>query len=96
MDLLTIGASSAALIFGAAIGWLLARSRFTRILERRVNRQLSESVQFDAVPRLTREPDLTLSGEPTRETLVPSAWMQRSTDGSIGGRFLQLRHCQES
>jgi hypothetical protein len=82
MDLLTIGASSAALIFGAAIGWLLARSRFTRtvaelntnlILERRVNRQLSESVQFDAAPRLTREPDLTMSGEPTRETLVPSA-----------------------
>jgi hypothetical protein len=82
MDLLTIGASSAALIFGAAIGWLLARSRFTRtvaelntnlILERRVNRQLSESVQFDAVPRLTREQDLTISGEPTRETLVPSA-----------------------
>jgi len=30
MDLLTIGASLAALIFGAAIGWLLARSRFTR------------------------------------------------------------------
>ena len=82
MDLLTIGASSAAFIFGAAIGWLLARSRFTRtvaelntnlILERRVNRQLSESVQFDAVPRLTRDPDLAISGEPTRETLVPSA-----------------------
>ena len=61
MDLLTIGASSAALIFGAAIGWVLARSRFTRIvaelntnliLERRVNKQLCESVQFDAVPRL--------------------------------------------
>jgi hypothetical protein len=82
MDLLTIGASSAALIFGAAIGWLLARSRFTRtvaelntnlILERRVNKQLCESVQFDAVPRLAREPDLTISGEPTRETLVSSA-----------------------
>ena len=82
MDLLTIGASLAALIFGAAIGWLLARSRFTRtvaelntnlILERRVNKQLCESVQFDAVPRLTREPDLTISGEPTRGTLVPSA-----------------------
>jgi hypothetical protein len=81
MDLLTIGASLAALIFGAAIGWLLARSRFTRtvaelntnlILERRVNRQLCESVQFDAVPRLAREPDLTISGEPTRETMVPS------------------------
>jgi len=55
MDLLTIGASSAALIFGAAIGWLLARSRFTRIvaelntnliLERRVNKQLCESVHL--------------------------------------------------
>jgi hypothetical protein len=82
MDLLTIGASLAALIFGAAIGWLLARSRFTRtvaelntnlILERRVNKQLCESVQFDAVPHLAREPDLTISGEPTRETLVSSA-----------------------
>ena len=82
MDLLIIGASLAALIFGAVIGWLLARSRFTRTvaelntnltLERRVNRQLSESVQFDAVPRLAREPDLTISGEPARETMVPSA-----------------------
>ena len=81
MDLLTIGASSAALIFGAAIGWLLARSRFTRtvaelntnlILERRVNKQLCESVEFDAVPSLIREPDLTISGEPTRESMVPS------------------------
>jgi hypothetical protein len=77
MDLLAIGASLAALIFGAAIGWLLARSRFTRtiaelntnlILERRVNKQLCESVQFDDVPSLIREPDLTISGEP----MVPS------------------------
>ena len=75
MDLLTIGASLAALIFGAAIGWLLARSRFTTaiaelntnlILERRVNKQLSETVQVqvDAVPSLIQAPDLILSGEP--------------------------------
>jgi hypothetical protein len=84
MDLLTIGASLAAFIFGAAISWLLARSRFMRtiaelnsklVLERRVNKQLSETVQVqvDAVPSLAREPDLSISGEPTRETLVPSA-----------------------
>ena len=81
MDLLAIGASLVALIFGAAIGWLLARSRFTRtiaelntnlILERRVNKQLCESVEFDAVPNLIRAPDLTISGEPTRESMVPS------------------------
>ncbi len=78
MDLLTIGASLAALIFGAAIGWLLARSRFTRtiaelntnlILERRVNKQLCE---VDAVPSLIRAPDLTTLGKPTRESMVPS------------------------
>ena len=46
MDLLAISSSLAALIFGAAIGWLFARSRFTRtiaelntklVLERRVS-----------------------------------------------------------
>jgi hypothetical protein len=49
MDLLAISGSLAALILGAAIGWLFARSRFTKtiaelntrlILERRVNKQL--------------------------------------------------------
>jgi hypothetical protein len=83
MDLLAIGANLAALILGAAIGWLIARSRFMRtiaelnsklVLERRVNKQLSETVQVqvDAVPSLIREPDLTISGEPTRESMVPS------------------------
>jgi hypothetical protein len=59
MDLLAIGGSLAALVLGAAIGWLFARSRFTStiaelntslVLERRVNKQLSEAVQFDTVP----------------------------------------------
>ena len=52
MDLLAISVSLAALILGAAIGWLIARSRFTTtiaelntklVLERRVNQQLSEA-----------------------------------------------------
>jgi hypothetical protein len=77
VDLLAIGVSSAALILGAAIGWLLARSRFIRtiaelntnlVLERRVNRQLSETVQIDAVRRFVQAPGLTTSDEPARET----------------------------
>jgi uncharacterized protein YneF (UPF0154 family) len=83
MDLLSISVSLVALILGAAIGWLIARSRFMRtiaelnsklVLERRVNKQLSETaqVQVDAVPSLIREPDLTISGEPMRESMVPS------------------------
>jgi hypothetical protein len=83
MDLLAIGASLVALILGAAIGWLVARSRFTRtiaelntnlILERRVNKQLSETVQVkvEPVPRLMQTPNLTPSGEPTREPMALS------------------------
>ena len=77
MDLLAISVSLAALILGAAIGWLLARSRSTRtiaelttnlVLERRVNKQLSEAVQIDAVRSLVQAPGLTtdeLTREPT-------------------------------
>jgi hypothetical protein len=83
MDLLAIGASLVAVILGAAIGWLVARSRFTTtiaelnsklVLERRVNKQLSETVQVqvDAVPRSIQTPNLTPSGEPTREPMVLS------------------------
>ena len=82
MDLLTIGGSVAALVLGAAIGWLFARSRFTRtiaelntslVLERRVNKQLSEAVQFDAVPSWSHAPDPTMSDEPVREPTVLSS-----------------------
>jgi len=77
MDLLAIGGSLAALILGAAIGWLIARSRYTRtiaelntnlVLERRVNKQLSEAVQIDAMRSLVQAPGLTtdeLTREPT-------------------------------
>ena len=73
MDLLTISAGVVALILGAAIGWLIARSRFIRtiaelkanlVLERRVNSQVYKKVQVDAVPTLIQAPDLILSGEP--------------------------------
>jgi hypothetical protein len=62
-----------ALILGAAIGWLLARSRFTTaiaelkanlVLERRFNSQVYKKFQVDAVPSLIQAPDLILSGEP--------------------------------
>jgi hypothetical protein len=81
MDLLVVGGSVAALVLGAAIGWLFARSRFTRtiaelntslVLERRVNKQLSEAVQFDAVPSWSQAPAPTMSDEPVREPTVLS------------------------
>ena len=68
MDLLAISGSLAALILGAAIGWFLARSRFTRtiaelntklVLERRVNKQLSEAAQIDAMRSLMQAPSPT-------------------------------------
>jgi len=81
MDLLAISVSVAALILGAAIGWFLARSRFITtiaelntnlVLERRVNKQLSEPVQIDAVRSLMQAPGLTTSDEPMREPTASS------------------------
>jgi hypothetical protein len=66
---------------GAAIGWLFARSRFTRtiaelntklILERRVNKQLSEAAQIDALRSLMQASGLTQSDDPMREPTVLS------------------------
>ena len=68
MDLLSISMSLVALVLGAAIGWLIARSRFRTtiaelntklILERRVNKQLSEAAQIDAMRSLMQAPSLT-------------------------------------
>jgi uncharacterized protein YneF (UPF0154 family) len=79
LDLLTISVSLVALILGAAIGWLIARSRFTRmiaevngklVLERRLNKQLGEPVQVNAVRSLMNATDLTPSAE--REPTVAS------------------------
>jgi hypothetical protein len=81
MDLLAIGGGVAALVLGAAIGWLFARSRFTRtiaelntslVLERRVNKQLSEAIQLDAAPSWSQAPAPTMSDEPLREPTVLS------------------------
>ncbi len=81
MDLLAIGGSVAALLLGAAIGWLFTRSRFTRtiaelntslVLERRVNKQLSEAIQFDAVPSWSQAPGPAMSDEPMHEPTVLS------------------------
>jgi hypothetical protein len=71
MDLLSISVSSAALVLGTAIGWVIARSRFIRtiaelnsklVLERRVSKQVSETVQVDA----------PTSDEATHESMVLS------------------------
>jgi hypothetical protein len=81
MDLLAMSVSLVALVMGAAIGWLVARSRFVRtiaelntnlVLERRVNKQLSETVQLDTVPGFIHAPVLTASGGATREQTVLS------------------------
>jgi len=82
MDLLAISGSLAALILGAAIGWFFARSRFTGtiaelntklVLERRVNKQLNEAAQIDAMRSLMQAPSLTTpSDELMREPTVLS------------------------
>lgn len=81
MDLLAISVSLAALILGAAIGWLIARSRFTTtiaelntklVLERRVNQQLSEAAQIDAVRSFVQAPDLTTDEAMHEPTVLSS------------------------
>ena len=80
MDLLAISVSSAALILGAAIGWLIARSRLTTtiaelntklVLERRVNQQLSEAAQIDVVRSFVQAPVLT-TDDPMHEPTMLS------------------------
>jgi hypothetical protein len=76
MDLLAIGVSVVALIVGTAIGWFIARSRFTTkiaelntslVLERRVNKQLSQAIQVDPVPTFVQAPDLPTLAQPVHE-----------------------------
>ncbi len=81
MDLLPIGVGLVALILGAATGWLVARLHFIKtiaelnsklVLERRVNKQLSETVQVqaDAAPSLMHAPAPPV--EPVPEPMVLS------------------------
>jgi hypothetical protein len=82
MDLLAIGGvGSVALIVGTAIGWLIARARFAGrladlnsklLLERRVNKQLSEAIEVAAMPTFMPAPDLTAPPESAREPMVLS------------------------
>jgi uncharacterized membrane-anchored protein YhcB (DUF1043 family) len=81
MDLQAISISLVALIVGVAIGWLVARSRLKTkiaelntnlILERRVNKQLSETLD-DAVPNLFQAPNLTMSVQPAHEPSMLSS-----------------------
>lgn len=80
MELLAIGVSLAVLILGATTGWLVARLHFTSmiaelhtslVLERRVNKQLSEAVQIDAVRSLLQVSSLA-TGQPAHEPTVLS------------------------
>jgi hypothetical protein len=81
MDLLAMSASLVALVVGTAIGWLVARWRFTTtiaelntnlVLERRVNKQLSGTLQIDAMPSLVQAPNLTPATQTTREPTAAS------------------------
>jgi ribose/xylose/arabinose/galactoside ABC-type transport system permease subunit len=79
MDLMAMSASLVALLMGAVIGWLIARWRLaTRIaalntnlvLERRLNKQLCETIQVAAAPAFVQAPELTSAAAPPRESTV--------------------------
>ncbi len=82
MDLLAIGGvGSVAVIVCGAIGWLIARARFTTrladlnsklVLERRVNKQLSEAIAVAAVPSFVPTSDLTIPPQSASEPMVLS------------------------
>ena len=93
MDLLAISVSLVALILGAAIGWLIARSRFIRtiaelnsklVLERRVNKQLSETVQVQ----------VDAAGEKVCNRGHRHAGRTGARGSLIVGAGLQIRTCQ--
>ena len=82
IDLLTVFGGLGALVLGAAIGWILARSQLRRriaelntslVLERRVNKQLSEAtIEVDALRSLVQASGLRASHVPVHEpTLSP-------------------------
>lgn len=81
MDLLAMGASLIALLAGAGIGWLIARWRFATtigelstnlMLERRLNKQLCETIQVAAAPAFVQAPELTSAPAPSRESALLS------------------------
>jgi len=81
IDLLTVFGGLGALVLVAAIGWIVARSQFRRriaelntslVLERRVNKQLSEAIEVNALRSLVQASALTASHVPVHEpTLSP-------------------------
>ena len=81
MDLLAMSASLVALLVGAAIGWLIARWRLATtitelntnlVLERRLNKQLCETIQVAAAPAFVQAPELTSAPAPSRESVLLS------------------------
>jgi hypothetical protein len=81
MDLLVIsGAGGAGFIVGAALGWLIARWRFAArigdlnsklVLQHRVNKQLSETIQAAAAaePSFEPTPHLTIPAQVEHESV---------------------------
>jgi hypothetical protein len=70
-----------AFILGCVVGWLIARSRFATtladlnsklVLERRVNKQLSERMQIADVSNFMPTPELSAAAEPAREQMALS------------------------
>jgi hypothetical protein len=79
MDVLAMSASLVALIMGAAIGWLIARWRFATaitelttnlVLERRLNKQLCDTIQVAAAPAFVQAPELASATAPASESTV--------------------------
>jgi len=79
MDVPAISASLVALLMGAAIGWLIARWRFVTtiaelntnlVLERRLNKQLCDTIQVAAAPSFVAAPELASAAAPARESTV--------------------------
>ena len=81
MDLLAMSASLVALLVGAAIGWLIARWRLATtitelstnlVLERRLNKQLCETIQVAPAPAFVQASELTSAPAPSREPALLS------------------------
>jgi hypothetical protein len=79
MDLVATSVSLVALILGFSIGWLIARWRFATtiaelnrdlVLERRLNKQLCDTIQVAAAPAFVQAPELTSAVAPPRESTV--------------------------
>ncbi len=81
LNLLAMSASLVALLVGAAIGWLIARWRLATtitelntnlVLERRLNKQLCDTIQVADTPAFVQAPELTSAPAPSHESVLVS------------------------